>query len=225
MKTEIIPAILPKDFAELTEKVALMKGFAQTIQIDVCDGQFTPVPSWPYRKRDDSFERIMHEEQGLPGWEDAEFEIDLMANKPEDVINDWVQAGAARIILHVEARGNLKEAIALMRDRVEIGMALNIETPVDLLAPYAEDIAFIQCMGIDRIGYQHQAFDPKVVEKIAEIRKKYPNIPISIDGGVSLESAPRLIEAGAARLVIGSAIFDSENPIDAVHSFNELGRS
>ena len=226
---EIIPAILPKDFAELSEKVDLIKDFVKTVQIDVCDGQFTPQPSWPYRKQDDSFEKIIHEEEGLPGWEKLNFEIDLMVNRPEEVVDEWVQAGATGIILHVEATGDMKKAIEMLKGRVEVGLALNVDTPTASI----QDTRFmiqegavtsIQLMGIDHIGFQHQPFDVKVVDKIKEVRVVYPDIHISIDGGVSLETAPRLIEAGADRLVVGSAIFGADNYLDALLSFKKMGR-
>jgi ribulose-phosphate 3-epimerase len=219
---EIIPAILPKDFAELTDKVGLIKGFAKTVQIDICDGQFVPNATWPYKKRDDSFEKIIHEDEGMPEWKDLNYEFDLMVNRPEEVVTDWVSAGAMRVIVHAEARGNVSEAIALLRDRAEIGIALNIETPISIIEPYADQIQFVQCMGIDNIGFQHQQFDEKVIAKVREVKAKFPHLPVSVDGGVSLESAPKLIAAGANRLVVGSAIFNDENPIDAIQRFKRL---
>src|SRR5205085_673045 len=103
---EIIPAILPKDFAELTEKIALIKGFTKTVQIDICDGQFVQNATWPYRKHDDNFDRLLREEEGLPGWESLNYEFDLMVNKPEEIVEEWVHAGAARVIIHAEAKGD-----------------------------------------------------------------------------------------------------------------------
>jgi ribulose-phosphate 3-epimerase len=229
-KTEIIPAILPKDYAELEEKILLVKGLVKNIQIDVCDGQFVQNASWPYRKHDDSFAKIATEELGLPGWEEENFEIDLMANRPEELVDEWVSAGAARIIIHVEAKGDIAAAIQKLADRAEIGLAINIDTPLEALEPFVgssagpfkDKVQFIQCMGIDQIGYQHQPFDAKVIEKIKAVKARFPGLKVSVDGGVSLETAPRLIEAGADRLVVGSAIFNDENPIDAVMQFKRL---
>jgi ribulose-phosphate 3-epimerase len=226
---EIIPAILPLDFAELEEKIGLVKDAVKTVQIDVCDGQFTPQPSWPYRKHDDSFEKIVHEDQGLPGWDKLNFEIDLMANKPEDRVEAWVSAGATRIILHVESKGDVGKAIAMLKGRVEVGLALNIDTPISeignpKLGIVEGSVQFIQLMGIDHIGFQGQEFDAKVIDKIKEIKKMCPDYPVSIDGGVSLENGKKLIEAGADRLVIGSAIFESDNFLDAIANFKALGR-
>jgi ribulose-phosphate 3-epimerase len=78
-------------------------------------------------------------------------------------------------------------------------------------------------MGIDTIGFQHQPFDAKVIDKIKEVRAAYPEIPISVDGGVSLENGSALLEAGANRLVVGSAIFEADNYVDAVTEFKKLG--
>jgi ribulose-phosphate 3-epimerase len=221
-RTEIIPAILVNDFASLESDIELVKGFVKTVQIDVCDGRFTPQASWPYRKHDDNFEKIVNEENGLPGWEDLNFEIDLMADDPADKIENWVQAGATRIILHAECKGDLDKAIADLSERVEIGLALNESTPIETVAKYRERIQFVQLMGIDNIGFQHQSFDDKVIGRVREAALKYPGLPISVDGGVSLENAQALIDAGATRLVVGSAIFNAENPIDAVEKFRHL---
>ncbi len=221
-RTEIIPAILPYTFSELADKVELIKGFTKKLQIDVCDGQFVPNATWPYRKRDDMFEKIIHEDEGMPGWESIDYEFDLMANRPEEIVDEWVTAGAARIILHAEAKGDIAAALVKLSGVVEIGLALNIETPLDIVELHKERINFVQLMGIDRIGFQHQVFDDKVLNKIREIKAKYPEMIVSIDGGVSLETAPKLIEAGADRLVVGSAIFDADNPIDALQNFKKL---
>lgn len=221
-KIEIIPAILPKDFAELEDKVSLVQGSVKTVQIDVCDGQFVANATWPYKKHDDTFEKLLNEEAGLPFWEKVNYEIDLMVNRAEEVVEEWVRTGASRIIIHVEMRGDLALAISKIKDQVEIGLAINVETPIDIIDTYKDEIDFIQCMGIDNIGFQGQKFDAKVIEKIKLLRSKYPDLPISVDGGVSLDSAPMLIEAGATRLVAGSAIFNSENVFDAVEEFKSL---
>lgn len=220
MKIEIIPAILPKDFAELAEKVDLIRGYTKVAQIDACDGQFVPSASWPYKKHDDNYERILSQEDGLPGWEDINFEIDLMANQPQDIVEDWVTAGASRIIIHAEARGDVAGAVAALAGRVEVGLAFNIDTPVPAELPAGVD--FIQLMGIDHIGFQGQEFDIKVLDTVAAARKAHPELPISVDGGVSLETAPELLKAGATRLVIGSAIFAADNYLEAIERFKKL---
>ncbi len=221
-KTEIIPAILPVDFTDLTEKIDLVLGFTKTIQVDVCDGQFTPSPSWPYRKHDDNFEKLAQQADGLPGWEKLDYEFDLMVNRPEEVVEQWVEVGATRIILHAESRGDVLGALEKLAGKAEAGLALNMDTPIETIEQYKDMISCVQLMAIDRIGYQGQKFNEKVLEKIAAVHEKYPELKISIDGGVSMENAPRLIATGANRLIVGSAIFESDNPIDAVQKFNRI---
>ncbi|MEK7641378.1 MAG: hypothetical protein AAB365_00105 [Patescibacteria group bacterium] len=224
MKTEIIPAILPMDFAEVEEKISLVKDFVKTVQIDVCDGQFTPNPTWPYRKDDDAFGKILKEEEGLPGWEKLNFEIDLMVNHPEQIVDEWVSAGANRIIIHIEAKGDLMAAVDNLSGRVEVALALGIETPISALEPFKEKIQSIQLMGIDHVGFQGQEFDAKVIDRIKEARAAYPELPISIDGGVSLDNAQQLYDAGATRLVVGSKIFGADNYLEALQQFKAIGR-
>ena len=221
-KAEIIPAILPRDFSELEDKTSLILGTVKTVQIDVCDGQFVPNASWPYRKHDNNFDLLLSEDIGLPSWEEVNYEFDLMVNNPEEVVSDWLRVGASRIIIHLESKGDISKAIDLVAGEVEIGLAINIETDIDKLEEYKDKIQFVQCMGIDRIGFQGQTFDDKVIQKIKSIHAKYPDLVISIDGGVSLDNAKDLIMAGATRLVVGSAIFDSDNVFDAVEKFKAI---
>jgi ribulose-phosphate 3-epimerase len=221
-KLEIIPAILPMNFAEVEEKVELVKGMVKMIQIDVCDGQFVPNATWPYKKEDDSWERIQNEEQGLPGWEKVDFEIDLMVNEPERVIEEWIIAGATRIVLHIESDGNVSEAVDMLTGRVEIGLALSIDTPIEALEPFRDRIQFVQCMGIDHVGFQGQEFNDMVVEKVRAITQMYPELLVTVDGGVSLETGAQLVEAGVDRLVVGSAIFEADNFTEAIQQFKAL---
>ena len=223
-RTEIIPAILPMDFAEIEDKVSFVVGKVKTVQVDICDGQFTPQPTWPYRKHDDTFEKLKREEEGMPLWKELNYEFDLMVNNPHEVVEDWVSAGASRVIIHAEVKGGFEKALDMLAGRVEVGVALAEDTDLKILLPYVEKLNFIQLMGIDNVGFQHQDFDDRVLGRIKEARILYPGLPISIDGGVSLETASAIIAAGADRLVIGSAVFGSDNPVEAVDNFKDLAR-
>ena len=224
---EIIPAILAKDFKDLEDHVTRVKGLVPLVQVDICDGQFTPSPSWPYKKDDKNFFAIMHEDSGMPFWEEVEYEFDLMVNRPEDAVLDYVAAGATRIVIHVESKGDIAGAIEKLLGKVEIGLALNIDTPLDILERHKDKIVdctikYVQLMGIDNVGFQGQAFDEKVIGKVKEVKKKYSELAIQIDGAVSLNTAPLLRGAGASRLIIGSAIFESENVVEAIEEFKNI---
>ena len=205
---EIIPAILPRDFAEIEEKVELITGISPIVQVDICDGKFVASSTWPYKKTDENFEKILREERGMPNWESINYEFDLMIDNPtEDDARKWLSAGAERIVLHLESSKDLSPVISVLDGLVEIGIAINVKTDIKELAKYADRIQYIQCMGIRKVGFQGQNFDPDVVDKVKEVKAMYPKLLVQIDGGVSLENAPLLKHAGADRLIIGSAIF------------------
>ena len=198
---EVIPAIMPDSFNDLNEKYAQVKDFVSIVQIDVMDGKFVPSKNFPY---------IQNDENNLSQI-DFDFEVDLMVSNPENFIESWVKAGAKRIIIHIESVERIEDVFLKVPSDIETGIALNTTTPNEKIYPLIEKINFVQFMGIEKIGYQGQDFDERVLNKIADLRRKFPRVIISVDGGVSLETAPRLVEAGANRLVSGSAIFESSN--------------
>ena len=239
---EIIPAILPKDLDDLRDKMAQVSGIAPVVQIDVCDGKFVSSKSWPYIKGGmDEFSRITAEDEGFPFWDSLDLEIDLMVRKPEEVVGDWIKAGAKRLVLHIESAPNILETIEKLRAEygtakeesfgLEIGVALDIRTPneevfeiLDMVDADGDSIIdFVQFMGIDNIGFQGQEFNDQVLEKISDLRDLYPNIPISVDGGVSFDNAADLISAGATRLISGSAVFETGDLAEAIHNMANSG--
>jgi len=210
---EIIPAIIPDSFEDMQSKVSLVKNFTKWVQIDVIDGVFVLPPSWPYKLEDIIlFNKKVEQKQQLPFLDKVDYEIDLMVNKPEEEIKKWLALGSRRFIVHIESINNIDvlEQIILQYSKKatsKIGIALEIETPISLIEPIISEIDCVQLMGIAHIGCQGEKFDERVIYKIKDLQKMSKNIIISIDGGVNLETASRLIEAGAIRLVSGSAIF------------------
>ncbi len=230
---EIIPAIMPAHFHDLAQSVSLVAHYVKTVQIDIMDGRFVRAKTWPYINDKGSFEKLMAEEQGLPYWDEVDYEIDLMVERPEDIIEEWIIAGASRIIIHIESTKAMDDIIGFFDERfryevetntreVELILALNVDTPTDVILPYLENIDAVQFMGIDTIGLQGQPFDEKVLQKIHEFHNAHPEIEISVDGGVTLETAPELIEVGVTRLVSGSSIFKSGNIADTIDIFKNL---
>ncbi len=218
---------MPKDFEEITAKTAAVSLFVKTIQIDIMDGKLTHSRSWPYFEgQEESFEKVASGEVGLPSWKDVDYEADLMIQNPEKDFGSFVNAGFHRIIAHVESTGKFREILEEWKGAVEIGAAINIDTENDALFPLIEDgLDFVQFMGIATIGFQGSPFDSRVLGKIESLRKMYPKVIISVDGGVSLETAPLLLRAGANRLVAGSAIFASENVENTIEEFKKLSTS
>jgi ribulose-phosphate 3-epimerase len=229
---EIIPAILPKNYEDLKNKVALVRGIAPLVQIDICDGIFVPSKTWPFSTggtNDYNFQRILNEEEGMPFWEDIDFELDLMVADAVENFDIYTKLGAKKIIFHLEAVGDLEEfknfiegMDIYVREAIKIGIAINIKTPLEKIFPLINDIDSVQCMGIDKVGFQGQEFDRKVLKNIKTLKEKFPDLTISVDGGVDFETAPALISAGATCLIIGSAIFNTDDIIGAIKGFRSL---
>ena len=220
---KIIPAILPFDFEELEDKIDSISGLVTTVQVDICAGRFTETATWPYRKHDDNFEEITREERGMPHWQDISFEFDLMLDKPEEVIDDWILAGAERIIVHHNAQPNYDKVIELTQGRAELGIAVIPGTDPQVLAPYFDSIQSVQCMGSRFVGRQGTELSEDVYATISKFRKALPpHVRISVDIGVNLSNASKLFEAGADTLVAGSAIFGSQNIVDTLQKFKKL---
>lgn len=222
---EVLPAILPDDFEQLRDELAVVRGLVKTVQIDVTDGKFTPEATWPYNGEDDfEWQEIISEEQGMPYWQDFDFEIDMMVLEPEKKINDWIRAGISRSIFHLESSQKIDEAINLAREAgISPGLALKPSTPISDLEPFIEKIDFVQFMGNDKIGFHGVDLDKeKVISKIADLRAKYPNLIIAVDIGVNEDTAEDLVRAGANKLASGSAILRSGNPKTVIRYFQSL---
>ncbi|OGG47912.1 hypothetical protein A3D66_00730 [Candidatus Kaiserbacteria bacterium RIFCSPHIGHO2_02_FULL_50_9] len=227
---EIIPAIMPANLEDLREKLARVDGLVPLVQIDIMDGIFVPSRSWPFIEGGlDEFARIVAEEDGLPFWNTLDFEIDLMVSSPETAIRQWFAAGARRFIVHIESILDFEEILDFFDVNIraedegaELGVALNVDTPNAVIEPFLDRVHFVQCMGIERIGFQNEPFDERVLERIVDLRERYPDVILSVDGGVGLETASVLIEAGVDRLAVGSDLFESDDIEKTLREFQSL---
>ena len=230
----IVPAILPVSFKDLETKLALLDGHAHAVQVDVVDGRFIGPPSWPYIMNDDArTQAVLSEEVHLPYAGSINFEMDLMVSDPADLIGVWLAAGATRLTIHAESTTELDTLIKEVQVKyghakefaphlLQIGIAINMQTELSFVEPYLKHVDYVQFMGIDHIGKQGEAFDPMVTRKIAVFRERHPKMSIQVDGGVSLQTAPKLLAAGVDRLIVGSGIWRAPNPHEALNAFNEL---
>lgn len=240
--TKVVPAIIPHTKEQLTEEIRKVAGFADLVQIDICDGVFVPTKTWPYNGRDsDFFEKLKTEEEGWPRWEDVEFEIHLMVKNPEEVLLDWIRTGASAIIAHIEASEDFQKVIDICKENnVSLGVAIKPSTDIEKIKPFIEQVHpvrdlegsqsepssngvdFIQVMGNDLLGKHNIPLDLKAVEKIKSLRNLYPESIIAIDIGVTEDTEDLLVDAGANKLISGGAILNSENPKEV---FDELSQN
>lgn len=220
---EIIPAIMPKSYTDLELHMGMFAGVVPLVQLDIMDGRFVRAATWPYIPGDQHFNAIALEDEGMPEWEYLDFEVDLMIDNPEKYVGKWVVAGARRVIVHVESMKDFEIIRSLVpQGLIELGLAINTTTPRSAIEPYLDRIDFVQCMGIETIGVQGAPFDARVLDHVRALRALRPEMPISIDGSVNMNTAEELVEAGATRLVAGSAILKSADVSNAVLELQDL---
>jgi ribulose-phosphate 3-epimerase len=195
----IIPAIIPKNQTDLTTKAKQLRGVVPCIQVDVCDGVFVKTKTQ------------FHE---LPFLDEIEYELDLMIDQPEKDIETYIEMQPARMIIHLESVKHFPELflpLERVRGIIEIGIAINNDTPEEILETYLEDVDFVQVMGIRQIGSQGQVFDERCLERLSYLHRKYPDLILSVDGSVNRDTLLRLRDAGATRFVAGSAVFSTKD--------------
>jgi ribulose-phosphate 3-epimerase len=206
---QIIPALivsdenLDNDFEELKAKFKKLQPFlaefGNWVQIDITDGKFVST------KTDVNLEDLRY------FTECANVEFHLMIDRPEETIGEWVRLGAKRIIAHIEATVDIKKIIDVCRENdVEVGLALNPETPNIMVEPLANIIDIIIFMGVYP-GRGGQEFIPSVLEKIKSLRQNFPNVKIGVDGGVRLQNIGKLKNAGVDVFIVGSGILNASD--------------
>ncbi|MEK7134608.1 MAG: hypothetical protein AAB819_02710 [Patescibacteria group bacterium] len=212
---EIIPTIIPKSLDDLREKLSFVRGAAPVVQIDITDGAFAGKKSWPLND-DAAFQRMISEAEGLPFWEDFIFEVDFMITHTEERAEDFFRAGFSRAVFHFGAADDMHKALSLARQYdVDAGIALLPSEDPEILKEYEGEFQFVQVMGIGRIGFQGERYDERALHTVSRVREIFPDIIISVDGGISERTATLFRDAGADRLVAGSAIFHTDDPREA----------
>ena len=225
MKKEIIPAVLPKNLEEIATLVRRLERANCTIQIDICDGNFVSSQTWPYIKNTlpefkDDFE--------LPGWEDFDYELDLMIRDPQLHIDNLKNIGASRAIIHTKSttkEGVLEACRKLSVYDIEIGIGIqNDDLEYSSILSSLEEAQipyYIQIMGIDRIGKQGEPFSLASLDLVKKIHSDYPNIVLQVDGAVSTSTVSELSDAGVTRFVVGSW-FSSGSIKDKIQELKNL---
>ncbi|MEO1193007.1 MAG: ribulose-phosphate 3-epimerase [Pseudomonadota bacterium] len=197
----IAPSILSADFAKLGEEIrAIDAAGADWIHIDVMDGHFVPnITIGPQVVK------------ALRGHSDKPFDVHLMIAPVDAYVAAFAEAGANVISFHPEAGPHPHRTIQLIHKAgAKAGLVLNPGTPVELLLPLMDLVDLVLVMSVNP-GFGGQAFLPSVLPKVTAIRQAIAasgrEIALEIDGGITAETAPQAIAAGADVLVAGTATF------------------
>ncbi len=216
MKPIVAPSILTADFSNLQQAITMLnESDADWIHVDIMDGVFVPNIS-----------------MGLPVVESIHrhakkpLDVHLMIVEPGNFVEAFHKAGAASISVHIEACPHLHRNIQQIKNLgVKAGVAINPHTPVVDLENIIADIDFVNVMSVNP-GFGAQKFIENTYQKVRDlkalIRTKKSSALIEIDGGVNLDNARPLMEAGADILVAGNLVFSSPNPKVAIQQLKRL---
>jgi ribulose-phosphate 3-epimerase len=216
--TKIVPGILEEKLIDIKTKVGLIKDYVSLIQLDICDGLYTKKTTWPYSMDSvGEYNDILQEKDGLPFWIEVNYELDLMVlNAHKKFFSDWIKLGPSKIIFHFDAEEDKESFLNFLRDldpfykeTIDIGIAIKSNTDISNLSDFIPYVSYIQFMGILNIGMQGQKFDENIIEKVREVKEKFNDLKVTIDGGVNINSIDYLLNLGISRYVSGSYIFKS----------------
>jgi len=196
----IAPSLLSADMTRLGEEVdAVMQAGADMVHFDVMDNHYVPnLTIGPFicqalKKR----------------FPDLIIDVHLMTQPVDELIIQFAKAGAKRLSIHPDASIHLDRSLQLIRQHAcEAGLVLNPATSPDTLQWCQHRLDFVLVMTVNP-GFGGQALIPEMIDKIRYIKKHYPNLPICVDGGVTVDNIHNLARAGATQFVAGSAIFSS----------------
>ncbi len=204
---EVIPSILVKSSQEFTDKLRLVESFVGRVHVDIADGIFVP------NKTIDGVDEVESADSQVL------FGVHLMVSKPENHLARWLEAPIESISFHIEATNKEQQVIDEIKEAdILVGIALNPATPVSSIEDYVNQLDFVHFMTVEP-GFYGGEFIPDVIKKIADFHYFYPDMPITVDGGITPENATELVQAGATTLIVGSYIFQAKEIKKALDEF------
>ena len=212
----VAPSLLSADFLHLANDCSMLdKSNADWFHLDVMDGKFVPNISF-----------------GMPLIKQMRkttsklFDVHLMIVEPGRYAEDFKEAGADILTVHIEACTHLSRNIQQIKNLgMQAGVAINPHTPVESLKDILQDIDLVCMMSVNP-GFGGQSFITHTFKKVIRLRQMIDeaslHVKIEVDGGVSIKNAAELIACGADVLVAGNAIFGSADPINAINELKNI---
>ena len=216
MSHMIAPSLLSADFLDLRKDIEMINNSsADWLHLDIMDGVFVPNISFGFPVL-----------EALKGVCTKPLDVHLMIVEPQKFIKEIAAVGAYMMNVHYEACTHLHRTITAIKEAgMKAGVTLNPHTPVSVLEDILEEVDMVLLMSVNP-GYGGQKFIPYTIEKVAKLKKMIQernlDVLIQVDGGVNLQTAKPLIDAGADVLVAGSFVFNAADPIETIKELKAL---
>ena len=213
---KIAPSLLAADFSQMSNEIErVIDAGADLLHFDVMDGDFVP-----------NFGISPLMIASVRNKTDVPFDVHIMVKHPLRYINALVDAGSDMITFHVESDDETEAVITSVKTHnIGVGLAFSPNTQTHEVIPYISELDLVLPMSVEP-GFGGQTFISDTYTKISEIKQvidDMDNTPeISVDGGVTTETAPLAIQSGASILVAGTAIFRSENPKKVINQLRTI---
>lgn len=218
----ITPAIFEKSFEKVIERVFLLEGLSERVQIDICDGVFGLEKTW-----------LPYEEKELPGG--FSYEFDLMVMDWRKYLPRVLALSVDRVVIHIDecTEDDLLEIVSMVSPyKIYLGLSVSNDYSLSQFVHRIRIVeekyskVFIQMMGIRRVGAQGQPFDEEVLRRVEQLHETFRHFDIQVDGSMNNETILKVANRGATCAVVGSYLMKQDSTVEDVRKkLEDLRRS